>query len=65
MIVYSHGITDIFPADVFDRVEEDITKQYRSVKCTCPGGGRILHDPDTKKISVFGYSQVGFKITVR
>lgn len=44
-----------FHGDIFDSVEPNITKLNCKVECV--GGGRIRHDPDTKSIFIYGYSQ--------
>ncbi|KAI6240074.1 Sex-regulated protein janus-A [Aphelenchoides fujianensis] len=43
-----------FHADIFDKVEG---KAPKGIRLNCVGGGRILHEPDAKKINVYGYSQ--------
>ena len=43
-------------ADVLDLVEEQI--DGKKLILNCKGGGRIRVDPQTKTISVYGYSQV-------
>uniref|UniRef100_A0AC35TU76 Sex-regulated protein janus-A n=1 Tax=Rhabditophanes sp. KR3021 TaxID=114890 RepID=A0AC35TU76_9BILA len=45
-----------YHADILDNVKQGASKE---VKLNCPGGGRIIHDPEAKKILVFGYS-VGY-----
>ncbi|XP_015782080.1 14 kDa phosphohistidine phosphatase [Tetranychus urticae] len=44
-----------YHADILERVQS----HYPNLRCDCPGGGRILHEPDKKKILVYGYS-MGF-----
>ena len=46
-----------YHADIYDKVEEMLTKQ--GLDCECLGGGRIQHDKDKKYIKVYGYS-MGF-----
>ena len=43
-------------ADVLDLVEEQIDE--KKLLLDCKGGGRIRVDPQTRTISVYGYSQV-------
>lgn len=45
-----------FVGDILDTVESGLMPL--DLLCDCLGGGRIEHDPDKKKISVYGYSQV-------
>ncbi|XP_028318575.1 14 kDa phosphohistidine phosphatase [Gouania willdenowi] len=47
-----------FHADIYDKVSEELEKDGL-LDCECVGGGRISHDPQSKKIHVYGYS-VGF-----
>ncbi|XP_053630604.1 14 kDa phosphohistidine phosphatase isoform X4 [Cherax quadricarinatus] len=44
-----------FHSDVYDQVVPGIEKL--GLDCECVGGGRIQHNPDTKTIEVYGYSQ--------
>lgn len=47
-------------ADIYDKVSEELEKGGR-LDCECVGGGRIKHDPQAKKIHVYGYSMVRMK----
>lgn len=44
-----------FHADIYDKVAPAI--EQSGLDCECVGGGRINHNPDTKTIEVYGYSQ--------
>lgn len=44
-------------ADIYDKVSEELEKDDH-LDCECIGGGRIKHDPQDKKIHVYGYSMV-------
>lgn len=44
-------------ADIYDKVSEELEKGGH-LDCECIGGGRINHDPQAKKIHVYGYSIV-------
>ena len=44
-------------ADIYDKVSEELEKDGH-LDCECLGGGRIKHDPEAKKIHVYGYSMV-------
>lgn len=44
-------------ADIYDKVSEELEKDG-VLDCECIGGGRIKHDPQGKKIHVYGYSMV-------
>lgn len=43
-------------ADILDRVAPKF--QELGLTCKCIGGGRIMHDSETKTIRVYGYSMV-------
>ena len=43
-------------ADIYDEVTPEI--ESSGLDCQCMGGGRIEHDSNKKKLSVYGYSQV-------
>lgn len=44
---------------VADIYEEECDKLHKlGLNCQCLGGGRIKHDSGSKKILVYGYSQV-------
>ena len=43
-------------ADIYDDVYERVQKKGLDTECV--GGGRIIHKPETKTLTVFGYSQV-------
>ncbi|KAF7634097.1 hypothetical protein Mgra_00006517 [Meloidogyne graminicola] len=45
-----------FHANIFDKVESE-ESAGGLIKFECPGGGRIDHDSEKKKICVYGYSQ--------
>ncbi|KAG7240804.1 hypothetical protein INR49_023378 [Caranx melampygus] len=45
-------------ADIYEKVSEELEKGGH-LDCECIGGGRIKHDPQAKKIHVYGYS-MGF-----
>ncbi|GBP44580.1 14 kDa phosphohistidine phosphatase [Eumeta japonica] len=42
-----------YHSDIFDEVQEKL----ESFDCEPLGGGRISHEPDNKKIHIYGYSQ--------
>ncbi|RVE47811.1 hypothetical protein evm_007566 [Chilo suppressalis] len=42
-----------YHADIFDEVQEKL----QPLDCEPLGGGRISHEPDNKKIHIYGYSQ--------
>ena len=44
-----------YHADIYDEIAPSIEKN--GLDCECVGGGRILHNPQEKKIEVYGYSQ--------
>ncbi|XP_037080794.1 LOW QUALITY PROTEIN: 14 kDa phosphohistidine phosphatase-like [Pollicipes pollicipes] len=44
-----------FHADIFEKLEAQIAGL--GLSCECVGGGRIVHQPDQRKLEVFGYSQ--------
>ncbi|XP_052789719.1 14 kDa phosphohistidine phosphatase-like isoform X2 [Mya arenaria] len=44
-----------FHADIYDEIAPSI--EERGLDCECIGGGRISHEPNKKKIEIFGYSQ--------
>ncbi|XP_053203086.1 14 kDa phosphohistidine phosphatase-like isoform X2 [Panonychus citri] len=44
-----------YHADILERVQSQLVK----FNCDSPGGGRISHDPNEKKLLVYGYS-MGF-----
>lgn len=44
-------------ADIYEKVSEELEKDGH-LDCECIGGGRIKHDPQAKKIHVYGYSMV-------
>lgn len=44
-------------ADIYDKVSEELEKGGY-LDCECVGGGRINHDPQAKKIHVYGHSIV-------
>nr|XP_015222008.1 PREDICTED: 14 kDa phosphohistidine phosphatase [Lepisosteus oculatus] len=46
------------PADIYDRVSEEIERRG-GLDCECVGGGRIRHDSQAKRLHVYGYS-MGF-----
>ncbi|XP_074654282.1 14 kDa phosphohistidine phosphatase-like [Tubulanus polymorphus] len=43
-----------YHADIYEKVEPEITS--RELDTECVGGGRIEHEPASKKIKVYGYS---------
>ncbi|KAL4218906.1 14 kDa phosphohistidine phosphatase [Mactra antiquata] len=49
------GTNKSFHADILDDVTPDI--ESSGLDCECVGGGRISHEPNKKKIEIFGYSQ--------
>lgn len=51
-----------YHADINDKVTSELQKlkssqEIRDWRCKVLGGGRINHDPETKSIKVYGYSQ--------
>ena len=50
------SIDDCILADVLDLMQDQIDE--RKLILDCKGGGRIRVDPQTRKISVYGYSMV-------
>ncbi|XP_034048272.1 14 kDa phosphohistidine phosphatase [Thalassophryne amazonica] len=56
-IVRGYGWAE-YHADIFDKVSEELEKGGL-LDCECIGGGRIRHQPESKKIHVYGYS-MGF-----
>ncbi|XP_061589462.1 14 kDa phosphohistidine phosphatase [Cololabis saira] len=56
-IVRGYGWAE-YHADIYDKVSEELEKGGH-LDCECIGGGRIKHDPQAKKIHVYGYS-MGF-----
>ncbi|XP_022235032.1 14 kDa phosphohistidine phosphatase-like [Limulus polyphemus] len=44
-----------YHGDILDDVEPQVSKL--KLECDCVGGGRIIHDPEAKRLEVFGYSQ--------
>ncbi|ELU15976.1 hypothetical protein CAPTEDRAFT_152595 [Capitella teleta] len=44
-----------FHSDIYDELDSQL-EEYGLV-CECLGGGKILHDPNQKRIEVFGKSQ--------
>uniref|UniRef100_A0AAQ4RV95 14 kDa phosphohistidine phosphatase n=1 Tax=Gasterosteus aculeatus aculeatus TaxID=481459 RepID=A0AAQ4RV95_GASAC len=53
-IVRGYGWAE-YHADIYDKVSEELEKGGH-LDCECIGGGRINHDPQAKKIHVYGYS---------
>ena len=47
-----------YHADIYEKVSAELEKGGL-LDCECVGGGRIRHEPQEKKIHVYGYS-VGF-----
>ena len=49
-----------YHADIFDETQAAVKQQPEGerIKLKCLGGGRISHEPDKKKLLVYGYSQV-------
>ncbi|KAJ3605046.1 hypothetical protein NHX12_027097 [Muraenolepis orangiensis] len=47
-----------YHADIYDKVSGQLEKGG-VLDCECVGGGRIKHEPTTKKIHIYGYS-MGF-----
>lgn len=45
-----------YAADIYDKVSDDFKKLNLDGECV--GGGRINHDPEGKKLKVYGYSTV-------
>lgn len=43
-------------ADIYDEVSSSL--KALGLETECVGGGRINHNPQTKNIKVYGYSQV-------
>lgn len=43
--------------DIYDRVSAEL-EDGGLLDCECIGGGRIKHNPEAKKIHVYGYSLV-------
>ncbi|XP_023130553.1 14 kDa phosphohistidine phosphatase isoform X1 [Amphiprion ocellaris] len=56
-VVRGYGWAE-YHADIYDKVSEELEKSG-DLDCECIGGGRIKHDPQAKKIHVYGYS-MGF-----
>ncbi|XP_035463850.1 14 kDa phosphohistidine phosphatase [Scophthalmus maximus] len=56
-IVRGYGWAE-YHADIYDKVSEELEKGGH-LDCECIGGGRIKHEPQDKKIHVYGYS-MGF-----
>jgi hypothetical protein len=56
---HSYLIYLIFLADVLDIMENQIDE--KKLTLDCKGGGRIRVNPQTRTISVYGYSQVIYK----
>lgn len=52
-----HLFCFVFVADIYEKVSEELEKDGH-LDCECIGGGRIKHDPQAKKIHVYGYSMV-------
>ena len=50
------GYISSHTGDIYEEVYAGVTPLGLDVECV--GGGRILHEPDEKKIFVYGYSQV-------
>ena len=46
----------LFKVEILDEFEKQV--KDKNIECDCIGGGRILHEPETKHILVYGYSQV-------
>nr|CAH0105407.1 unnamed protein product [Daphnia galeata] len=44
-----------FHADIYDKCQEEL--EAAGFDTECLGGGRILHDPSKRSITVYGYSQ--------
>lgn len=57
ILVHSINIFVSCIADIYDKVSEELEKDGL-LDCECVGGGRIKHDPQAKKIHVYGYSMV-------
>ncbi|KAG7216661.1 hypothetical protein INR49_023375, partial [Caranx melampygus] len=53
-IVRGYGWAE-YHADIYEKVSEELEKGGH-LDCECIGGGRIKHDPQAKKIHVYGYS---------
>ncbi|KAK7896128.1 hypothetical protein WMY93_021453 [Mugilogobius chulae] len=53
-IVRGYGWAE-YHADIYEKVSEELEKD-NVLDCECIGGGRIRHEPDAKKIHVYGYS---------
>lgn len=45
-----------YVADIYEEVSSSL--KALGLETECIGGGRINHNPDTKNIKVYGYSQV-------
>ena len=50
-----------FHADILDKFQneemQNDTELNSNFTSSCPGGGRINHDPENKQIVIYGYSQ--------
>ena len=47
-----------YHADILNKFEhEELSQCTDDLTCSCPGGGRIAHTPEEKKIHIYGYSQ--------
>ncbi|XP_020784680.1 14 kDa phosphohistidine phosphatase [Boleophthalmus pectinirostris] len=53
-IVRGYGWAE-YHADIYEKVSEELEKDS-VLDCECIGGGRIRHEPEAKKIHVYGYS---------
>jgi hypothetical protein len=53
-IFYFHKI--LIQVEILDEIENQL--KGKNIECDCLGGGRILHEPESKHILVYGYSQV-------
>lgn len=47
------GLQLSYHSDIYDVVQEKL----QPLDCEPIGGGRISHDPDNKKVLIYGYSQ--------
>ena len=46
--------------EILDEIESQL--KGKNIECDCLGGGRILHEPESKHILIYGYSQVIYSI---
>ena len=49
-----------YHSDILNRFQHEELSDYpdsESLKSSCPGGGRVTHDPENHKIHIYGYSK--------